>query len=255
MTTTPSRVHFHPQRVFPRRARLMMGLAQVPGMAEALIRYAPGLALERTRIASEDPAEGDLQATSLVVCGVPRSGTTFLASAAKTFLGGQGRVWKSHDPFVVGDFVPLGVPVVITLRPPLDTAVSKAIYHNDPVSPTSLVRRLALTTAWHRLMARQARHELVRAWNFTDVIADPERVLQSTLHRSASVPLNVKAVVSDVGEIDTQHRQSMQQTHIPHQGRHLLRARFEEFADDRRVRRYLALALEAQERVRRNHTP
>jgi hypothetical protein len=234
---------------------MVMVATRVPSMAKALLRWTPRLAFDDTVSTTEDPGFPDVEATSLVVCGVPRSGTTYLGRAAEAFLGSGGGVWRSHDPFVARDFLPWGVPVVVTLRPPLETAISKAIYHGDPVTATSLVRRLALTTAWHRLVAREPHHELMRAWDFADFTTNPSHVLQTTLGRPSSVPVDAAEVAAAVYEEDTRHRVLLEQTHTPRASRALIRAKYEDFIRDGKVQRYLALALEAQEKVRQNHTP
>ena len=255
MSTQTERPHFHPHRVFPRRTRMVMAAARVPSLTETLLRWTPRLAFDETVSATEDPGFPDVQATTLVVCGVPRSGTTYLGRAAEAFLGSGGGVWKSHDPFVARDFLPWGVPVVITLRPQLETAISKAIYHGDSVSSTSLVRRIALTTAWHRLVAREPRHALMRAWDFAEFTTNPSHVLQTTLGRSSSAPLDAAEVAAAVSEEDTRNQVILEQTHTPRASRALIRAQYEDFIRDEKVQRYLALALEAQGRVRENHAP
>lgn len=255
MISAHARPHFHPHRVYPRRTRLVMGTSRVAGVTDALLRWTPRLILDSTPISSEDPRTSDVRSTRLVVCGLPRSGTTFLTRAGEIFLGGRGSVWKSHDPFVGRDFLPSGVPVIVLLRAPLETAISKAIFHEDQVTATSLMRRLALTTTWYRLMAHEPPHELLRAWDFAEVVADPSFVLESTLHQRSAAPLEAAAVVQEVSSDDEHQGVTSPQTHIPHADRTRLQARYESFAENARVHRYLSLALEAQEEVRHNHTP
>ncbi|HAN71004.1 MAG TPA: hypothetical protein DCQ36_05370 [Actinobacteria bacterium] len=254
MFSTDSRPHFHPHRVYPRRTRLVMGASRIAGVTEALVRWAPRIALNTTPSISEDPGTVEVLSTRLVVCGIPRSGTTYLSRAAEMFLAGDGAVWKSHDPFVGRDFLPRGIPVIITLRPPLEHAIAKAIFHEDPVTPASLARRLALITAWYRLMAREPRHELLRAWDFSDIISDPDYVLRTTLRQSSAAPIDSAAVENHVGDDDARREVASPHTHIPHADRAQLRAHYENFVEDAKVCRYLALTLEAQERVRQNHS-
>jgi hypothetical protein len=250
-----ARPHFHPHRVYPRRIRLVMAASRVPGATEALVHWTPRIVLNTAPCIHEDPDIGTAQATRLVVCGLPRSGTTYLSRAAEMFLGAEGAVWKSHDPFVHRDFIPWGIPVLITLRPPLENAISKAIYHADPITPGALVRRLALITAWYRLMAREPQHELLRFCEFSDVIKDPHDVLRTVLHGSCSPRIDCSTVVNAVATEDARKELASPQTHIPHMDRAQLRARYEEFADDVKVSRYVTLAQEAQEGVRQNHLP
>jgi len=194
-----------------------------------------------------------MRSTLLVVCGVQRSGTTFLAQAAKAAADGTGTIWHSHNPFVPRDFLPHDVPVIIALRDPLTCAISKATYHDDPVSPRALCRRLDLVTAWCRFMAREPRNPLMSVAEFEEFTADPGETLARLPRFRTLETVGARDVIARVAARDAAGDTPGYQTHLPHPDRLRRQARFEAFTDHASVRRHLGMAHDAQERVRQNH--
>lgn len=231
----------------------MAAAARQAGLTEALLRWAPSITIDRAFSASENPGPRDLASAQVAICGVPRSGTTFLGRAADVFLGDPGAAWKTHDPYIWMDFIPQGKPVIIALRDPLDTAVSKVIYHGDEVTPVALMRRLALTTAWLRIMARQPHHDLMRVCEFADFTADPQGTLEARLQLQPVGPVIAGAIRADVDAEDRHHGVDTLQSHGPNDRRDGVIDTCLAFADHRSVRRRIKQAVEAQERVRQNH--
>ena len=252
-TMTTTRPRFHPHRTYPQRTALLRATSQIPGATAALLRLCPGLIMDRVPCSLEDPHDEHLHGTRLAICGLPRTGTTFLSRAARDYLGSAQQVWKSHDPFMPRDFISRGIPVVITLRPVWDTAISKSIYHGDPISRDALVQRLSLITTWHRLMGQERSHPLMRAWNFETFTVDPQSTLERTLPATVGGRVDPVAVVAAVSATDDHEHISASQAHTPSQDRRALRARYETYAADSKIQRHLAIAVEAQERVRQNH--
>jgi len=239
--------------MYPRYVALTRATSRLPGLTEWVLSLVGGLLQDQTPSSSQDPTIEDVQTTSLVVCGVQRSGTTFLARAAEVLLNGTGRVWQSHDPFAPRDFLPHGIPVIVTLRDPLESAISKATYHGDAVTSQSLCRRLDLVTTWFRLIAHESPHPQLMTSEFEEFTVAPAACLASLLGNEVLTSVSAKDVLTRVESIDTQQRLDSSQTHIPHPDRLDRRSRFEELADDATVRRHLGRALEAMERVRQNH--
>lgn len=227
--------------------------SRVPGLTERVLFLGGGFLQDQTPSSSEDPTVEDILATSLVVCGVQRSGTTYLSRAADTLLDGSGRVWKSHDPFAPRDFLPYGIPVIITLRDPLATAISKATYHGDALTPRSLCRRLDLVTTWYRLVAHEPRNPLLTTADFDEFTDYPATCLQRPLKDRVTTNVSAGDVLSRVELIDSQQNLDSSQTHTPHPERLDRRSRLEDFTEQPSVRRHLGRALEALERVRQNH--
>jgi len=247
------RPRFHCHRLYPRYAPMVRMMSRVPGLTEKVLFLGGGLLQDQTRSSSQDPTVEDVHATSLVVCGVQRSGTTFLARAAEVLLDGTGGVWQSHDPFVSRDFLPHGIPVIVTLRDPLESAISKATYHSDAVTSQSLCRRLDLVTTWYRLIAHEPPHPLLTTSEFEEFTVAPAACLASLLGNEVLTSVSANDVLTRVELTDSDRDIDSSQTHIPHPERLDRRSRFEELADDATVRRHLGRALEAMERVRQNH--
>jgi hypothetical protein len=254
VVVSPSlRPRFHAHRLYPRFAGLTRVASRAPSVNVAVLALGGRLLQDTSTCASEELTFEEAQSINLVVCGLERSGTTFLTHAARARVGDSMRVWKTHDPYSPRDFLPRGVPVIVTLRSPLDTAISKATYHGDPSTPKALCRRLDLVTTWLRLFAREAGGPNLTLAEFDDFVADPAHVLDR-----AAVPLPITNVTTadvtaQVDSSDVQLGLDSRQTHTPNQHRFERRSSFEAFVDDAAVRRRLALAVEAMDSVRRRH--
>lgn len=253
MRERSTRAQFYGHRIYPRFTGLIRVTSQVPGLTETVLALGSGLLQDLTPSSSENPTADQIRSTLLVVCGVQRSGTTFLAQAAEAAADGAGIIWHTHDPFVPRDFLPHDVPVIIPLRDPLACAISKATYHNDPVSPQALCRRMDLVTAWCRLIAHEPRNPLISVVEFDEFTADPDTALAPLLRFRTFETVGASTAITRVASRDTERDTPCYHTHLPHPDRLERRARFEAFTDHASIRRHLDMALDAQERVRQNH--
>lgn len=250
-----SRPTFHGHRIYPRYAPLVRASCRYPSLTPWLLRMGRGFLQDQTASSSEDPGLDDRRATRIVICGVQRSGTTFLAQAAEILLEAPGRVWHSHDPWIARDFIPHGIPVIVTVRDPLDSAVSKAVYHSDAPTAQALCRRIDLVTAWYRLVAHEPRSPLLTIAEFGEFTQYPQKSLADIMPTPVAVDMTTHDIRARVEWIDRHQHLDSEQTHLPHTDRLERQAQFQEFANVPSVQRRLAQARDAQERVRQNHTP
>jgi hypothetical protein len=115
---------------------------------------------------------------SLLVCGYPRSGNTFVAGYLRAALPEQSDVLSNrHSPIKVQLAADLGVPVVIPVREPLSAVSSWMLYLGDPLTLRQAKRQLLGYRAWHAYVLKVRSLERSLLVSFDQAISAPECML------------------------------------------------------------------------------
>jgi hypothetical protein len=133
---------------------------------------------------------------TLVVCGYPRSGNTFVAEYLRTALPEHAEVLSNrHSPIKVQMAADLGVPVVVPVREPLAAVASWMLYLGESLELARAKRHLLGYRAWHGFVMKVRSPELSLVVPFDEAVATPDSLLGwAPIHR-----LNpVRAMIIDV---------------------------------------------------------
>ena len=218
-------VTFAPQRLYPRFAGAAEQASRVPGGLR-LLGCLRGLASDRQRTTGDRWPDS---CSPLAVVGFPRTGSTFLTTAASMWSGAP--IPHLHDPHVIPRLGRAGTPVLVPVRPPRDTVLSWSIYNGDDGSAERLRQRMETYVAWHREVLRLARAHPVIFSLFDDFTADPSTPLQRVLGHTHP-PITAESVLSVLAA--EQHDLDWTASTMPSEQRARQRARFEaSFADPR----------------------
>jgi hypothetical protein len=115
---------------------------------------------------------------SLVVCGYPRSGNTFVAEYLRTALPEHSEVLSNrHSPIKVQMAAELAVPVVIPLREPLAAVASWMLYLGEPLELARAKRHLLGYRAWHAFVLKVRSRALSVVVPFDQAVAAPDSLL------------------------------------------------------------------------------
>jgi hypothetical protein len=213
-----SRVDFHPQRLYPRYARLAATSARSRTTFK-VFRSTFSLAWDPTSTESERITAEEFATTQLAIIGYPRTGTTFLQFAMEQETLFHGNVFKNHDPFSIRYLSSLGMPVLVPLRNPVDTCISWSFYNQDPVNRKSAVRRLASYIAWHRVAQRKVTLENVYPIRFEDFTRDLSCIPSPLLTRigipSTYQPIPIQSVKIKFAESQNNLDLSIQMANNP----------------------------------------
>jgi len=247
---------FHPQRVFPRYSAGFDLSSRVPGGLSVASRLMASLAFDGTPSASENAKQADLAAARVVVCGFPRSGTTFMQQAISRVLGSTAQCWKNHDVLAIPSYLEYGLPVLVPLRRPRAAVVSWSIYHADYPSVQAMTHRLHAYVAWHREFLRHSGDPGVRVIDFHTFVADPVWVLDLVLPDDDKADvlssITADAIVSLVDQDNLSASLDLAHGNTPHPDRDALKSAYHELLDDRRLRSILGRAEELHEKLARH---
>jgi hypothetical protein len=174
-------VHFHPQRLFPRYSGLFSAASRIPGGLPLASRAFRGLAYDLQPSETENATADDLARVHVVVCGFPRTGTTFMQSAVDLALLRPGSCWKNHDVLALPTYAANGLPILVPIRHPRDTVASWCLYNSDEPTSVAVRRRVRSYMAWHRELKRHLSLEHVVVIDFADFTTDPYRLLTRLL--------------------------------------------------------------------------
>jgi hypothetical protein len=115
---------------------------------------------------------------SLVVCGYPRSGNTFVAEYLRTALPEHAEVLSNrHSPIKVQVAAELVVPVVIPVREPLAAVASWMLYVGEPPELARAKRHLLGYRSWHAYVMKVRSPELSLVLPFEEAVTSPDSIL------------------------------------------------------------------------------
>lgn len=209
---------YHPQRLYPKYARLADLASHAPQGLCALSIFAP-VAFSRTPSSTESPTAEDLGRSGIAICAFPRTGSTFLKFAIERSLDSPGAVWRTHDVLAVPHLEQADLLVLIPLRDPLGAAISWSLYNNDKPSLSRMRSRLHSYAAWHRQVARYAGNPGVRFLSFDYFTSNPSRALSTKFAAAGIQPkhasLTSGVVAARLWEDDAAHGVEPRHTHVP----------------------------------------
>ena len=257
---------FQPQRVYPRYGRAIETASHVEFGVSALLGLFGRVLMDGQ---SGRRVEGTLSksptvASRVVVCGFPRTGTTFLTSAIGMAQGTPCRCARTHDVLDPAQLCRLGSTAVLTLRDAAQTVASWSLYHRDPLSSQRLRSRLAIFTAWHRLALRAVERMDLAVLHFSAFTQDPawavEQVLCAATGQAAHVAIDPVAAAQRVSAQTHQGALALEHRNLPSEDRSALLAPYQELLGDVTLAKPVAranavvalLSLHAQ--TRRVHT-
>lgn len=201
--------HFHPQRLLPRYAGLVSRTAQLPRGLPVSMALLGRLVNSSDKSATENPTPLELDLARVVVCGFPRTGTTFLQAAIQDAFEDPTACWKNHDVLAIPRYLNAGIPTVITLRDPLSTAISWSIYNSDQPTEKLLAARIQTYSVWHEQALRYLGSRLLRLKRFEDFREHPFETLSPVLQRIAREE-ELHHIDSEFVECDLEHRNAEQ---------------------------------------------
>jgi hypothetical protein len=213
--------------------------SRAPRGLEAAADLLGPLAFDPAPSDTENARQSDLTRAALVICGFPRTGTTFIQSAVNQALDDPDACWKNHDPLAVPRYAQAGIPTWITLREPAPTIASWSLYHHDAPSVGRLAQRLAVYSAWHRQVRRALVLPLVTVVDFAAFSRDPEDAIVTHLGHHATERVSVASVAQQVHSSNTRASMSVHQSNVPDARRDVLKEPYWELLADRRLRRRL----------------
>lgn len=158
---------FHPQKLYPRYAKLAAVAARTKPTFE-LFRATLPFAMSSRPAQTDKVNDQVLADTAIAIIGFPRTGTTFLHFALEGICANVHSVYKNHNVRAIPLFSSIGTPVLVTPRNPLDTCISWSFYHQDDVAEALAIRRLNTYLAWHRILKRKISSPVVHLVNFDD---------------------------------------------------------------------------------------
>ena len=227
--------HFHPQRLKPRYVSALARLSKAPGGLPMATRVFAPIAFDRATSTTENPTLCELQQAEIVVCGFPRTGTTFLQAVVNEAFGRSSACWKNHDVLGIRRYMRMGIPSIVTLRDPLDTAISWSIYNRDEPNATMLARRLDAYSLWHENVLPHLESRLLRLKPFADFREHPMETLNPLLQALA---VSDEVAFADVNTILTRIDQdnhadhiALEHANVPHPDRTALKAPYRALTD------------------------
>ena len=235
----------HPQRLYPKYARVADLASRQPQGLCALSIIAPGI-FSRTPSSTENPTAEDLGRSGIAICAFPRTGSTYLKFAIERSIESPGAVWRTHDVLAVPQLERAGLLVLIPLRDPRSTAISWSLYNNDEPSLSRMRSRLHSYAAWHRQVARYSSHPGVRFISFDYFSREPSHALTTKFKAAGIQPthesLASDVVAADLWEDDATHGVEPRHTHVPSDHRAAVRADYEGLLADPKLASPLACA-------------
>lgn len=225
--------------------------SRVPGGLRLASFLTETLAFDESPSATENPTGQDLASAYIVVCGFPRTGTTFIQGAVNRALEDDRACWKNHDPLAMPLYAAAGIPTMVTLRPPIDAVVSWSLYNHDEPSAELMAWRFATYTAWHREALRATRSPWVTVIDFDAFCADPIGLLDDVLGRPHATTVTSAQVAQHVRASNEVSGLPLRHGHVPDPRRTALRIPFVDLLDERPVRRALDHAEAAYGRLQR----
>lgn len=231
--------HFHPQRLLPRYSGLVSILSRVPGGLKYTLGPLGPLVYSHERSTSENPSFLDLELARVVVCGFPRTGTTFLQTAIQDVFEDSTACWKNHDVLAIPRYLRRGIPTVVTLREPLATAVSWSIYNADEPKESLLAGRLLTYASWHEQVPRYLESRLLRLKRFEDFREHPFETLSPVLQQIAAEEelhhVDANLINEELEHSNAENGISILQGNTPSSDRRELRDRYLELSTAPRV--------------------
>jgi len=158
---------FHPQKLYPRYAKLAAVAARTKPTFE-LFRATLPFAMDSRPAQTDKVNDQVLADTAIAIIGFPRTGTTFLQFALEDTYAYFNSIYKNHNVRSIPLFSSIGTPVLITLRSPMDTCISWSFYNQDDVTKALAISRLNTYLAWHRILKRKISSPVVHLVNFDD---------------------------------------------------------------------------------------
>jgi hypothetical protein len=197
------------------------------------------IAMSHTRSTTENPTALDIELARIVVCGFPRTGTTFLQTAIQDVFEDSTACWKNHDVLGIPRYLKAGIPTVVTLRDPLDTAVSWSIYNQDRPNPALLAHRLTTYALWHEQVLHYMHSRLLRLKRFDDFREHPFETMSPVLKKIAQEQelhhVNAEMVTQELSEKNRDQGIQFSQANTPSSARHAQRNGYLELTSHRRV--------------------
>jgi len=208
---------FHPHRLAPRYSATFAAASRIPGGVEALSLTLGRIAFDGVKATSESPSPADMERVRFVVCGFPRTGTTYAVATLEGGLAQSETGWHTHDVLAIDSYCRAEVPVIITLRTPVDTVASWSTYHGDAPSPSHIKRRLRTYEAWHRRLVRWLPHSGIVGLHFETLTTPPSAHVGARIRQSDAtcgigpmqqhLPHGDRAVLLDAHHDMTTHRE------------------------------------------------
>lgn len=231
--------HFHPHRLYPSFGPAFATASRISGGLTAVSRILGSVAFDPAGSDTENARPEDLAAAEVVVCGFPRTGTTFIQNAVTSALDDERACWKNHDPLAVRRYAHAGIPTWLTLREPASTVVSWSLYHRDVPSTRLLARRLAVYAAWHREALRLLRLPGVVIIDFDEFAADPASVILRQLGHATAARVSASLVSAHIRATNDLDNRDLHQSNTPDPRRELLKEPYWQLLADRRLQRPL----------------
>jgi hypothetical protein len=195
------------------------------------------IANSHERSTSENPTSLDIELSRVVVCGFPRTGTTFLQTAIQDVFEDSTACWKNHDVLGIPRYLKAGIPTVVTLREPLDTAVSWSIYNQDRVDADLLAHRLNTYAIWHEQVLHYLHSRLLRLKRFDDFREHPFETMSPVLQQIAREEelhhVDAEFVQNDLERKNLEQGLLISRANLPSGERHEQRQRYLELAQCR----------------------
>jgi hypothetical protein len=193
---------------------------------------------------------------SLVVCGYPRSGNTFVAEYLRTALPEHAEVLSNrHSPIKVQVAAELRVPVVIPVREPLAAVSSWMVYLGEPLELPRAKRHLLSYRAWHSYVLKARSRDLSLIVGFDEAVSSPGTLLRWAPIRRMN-PLRAGGI--DAAEVvarierdarDGFVRDPVAQQSVPHPSRGALAEVYVDLLNSRELELPLRLAAEIHAEV------
>lgn len=201
------------------------------------------VAFDKSTSTTENPSLQDLQQAEVVVCGFPRTGTTFLQAVIAEAFGRSTACWKNHDVLGIRRYMRVGIPTIVTLRDPLDTAISWSIYNRDEPSAAMLAHRLDAYSLWHENVLPHLESRLLRLKSFADFREHPMETLNPLLQALAVSDevafADAATVLTRVDNENNHDRIALERANVPHPDRTALKAPYRALTDSPRLAAHL----------------
>jgi hypothetical protein len=201
------------------------------------------IANSHERSTSENPTALEIELSRVVVCGFPRTGTTFLQTAIQDVFEDSTACWKNHDVLGIPRYLKAGIPTVVTLREPLDTAVSWSIYNHDRPDAALFTHRLTTYAMWHEQVLEYLHSRLLRLKRFDDFREHPFETMNPVLQQIAQEEelhhVDAEFVQHDLEVRNLEQGISVSQANLPAAERRAQRQKYLALTSSRRVARAL----------------
>lgn len=222
----------------PRYSGIGDVVTRLPGGFSAMSAAYPLLG-DRARTAGDAPASLAGNGSPIAVVAFPRTGSRFLATAVSELLHGV-EVPHLHDPLLIEMLQRQGVQVLVSLRSPLDAAISWSIYNGDEPTEKLLLSRLKAYVMWHRYIRRLTKDDRLAFLRFENFTADPAAALASFLPNTESRSITSRDVWLQVAADN--NASSWEVTNLPSEHRQQRRARYDQYVSTRSIHRTLSQA-------------